>query len=59
MHAKAVVNGKVIAETDNYEEVEGNVYVSSTPKLVQSKSTSCTQANKNFSSHHPLSTSPC
>lgn len=29
MHAKAVVNGKAIAETDNYEEVEGNVYVSS------------------------------
>ena len=27
MHAKAVVNGRTIAETDNYEVVEGNVYV--------------------------------
>lgn len=27
MHAKAVVKGKTIAETDNYEFVEGNVYV--------------------------------
>ncbi len=28
MHAKAVVNGRTIAETDNYEVVEHNVYVS-------------------------------
>lgn len=28
MHAKATVNGKVVAETDNYEVVDGNVYVS-------------------------------
>ena len=28
MHAKATVNGNVIAETDKYEMVEGNVYVS-------------------------------
>lgn len=27
MHAKATVNGKVVAETDNYEMVDGNVYV--------------------------------
>lgn len=27
MHAKAVVAGRTIAETDNYEVVEGNVYV--------------------------------
>ncbi|KAH8802740.1 DUF427 domain protein [Xylogone sp. PMI_703] len=26
MHAKASVGGQVIAETDNYEVVEGNVY---------------------------------
>ena len=26
MHAKATVDGKVIAETDYYEFVEGNVY---------------------------------
>jgi uncharacterized protein (DUF427 family) len=25
-HARAVVNGTTIAETDTYEEVEGNVY---------------------------------
>lgn len=27
MYAKAEVNGRTIAETDNYEVVEGNVYV--------------------------------
>jgi uncharacterized protein (DUF427 family) len=27
MHATATVNGQVIAETDNYEVVEGNIYV--------------------------------
>jgi uncharacterized protein (DUF427 family) len=26
MHAKATINGTVIAEADNYEIVEGNVY---------------------------------
>ncbi|KFY71532.1 hypothetical protein V501_02547 [Pseudogymnoascus sp. VKM F-4519 (FW-2642)] len=26
MHATATVNGQVIAETDNYEVVEGNIY---------------------------------
>ncbi|RFU24535.1 hypothetical protein B7463_g11808, partial [Scytalidium lignicola] len=26
MHAKASVGGQVIAETDNYEIVEGNIY---------------------------------
>ncbi|OBT43730.1 hypothetical protein VE00_05597 [Pseudogymnoascus sp. WSF 3629] len=26
MHAIATVNGQVIAETDNYEAVEGNIY---------------------------------
>ncbi|KFY19612.1 hypothetical protein V491_04332 [Pseudogymnoascus sp. VKM F-3775] len=26
MHATASVNGQVIAETDNYEVVEGNIY---------------------------------
>jgi uncharacterized protein (DUF427 family) len=26
-HAKAVVAGRVIAETDDYEVVEGNIYV--------------------------------
>lgn len=27
MHATATVNGQVVAETDNYEVVEGNIYV--------------------------------
>jgi hypothetical protein len=27
-HAKAVVQGRTIAESDDYEVVEGNVYVS-------------------------------
>ena len=27
-HAKAVVAGRTIAETDDYEVVEGNIYVS-------------------------------
>ena|SRR5690349_15462753 len=27
MHATATVNGRVVAETDNYEVVEGNIYV--------------------------------
>lgn len=27
MHATATVNGQVIAETDTYEVVEGNIYV--------------------------------
>jgi hypothetical protein len=27
-HATAKVNGKTIAETDEYEVVEGNIYVS-------------------------------
>jgi uncharacterized protein (DUF427 family) len=27
MHATATVNGQIIAETDNYEVVEGNIYV--------------------------------
>ncbi|KFY62289.1 hypothetical protein V496_04654 [Pseudogymnoascus sp. VKM F-4515 (FW-2607)] len=26
MHATATVNGQVVAETDNYEVVEGNIY---------------------------------
>jgi hypothetical protein len=26
-HAKAVVAGRTIAETDDYETVEGNIYV--------------------------------
>ena len=26
-HATATLNGKVIAETDNWEYVEGNIYV--------------------------------
>ncbi|KFY34786.1 hypothetical protein V494_06474 [Pseudogymnoascus sp. VKM F-4513 (FW-928)] len=26
MHATATVNGQIIAETDNYEVVEGNIY---------------------------------
>jgi len=26
MHAKATVDGTVVAETDNYEVVEGNIY---------------------------------
>lgn len=27
-HAKAEISGRVVAETDNYEVVEGNIYVS-------------------------------
>lgn len=27
MHATATVNGQIIAETDKYEVVEGNIYV--------------------------------
>jgi hypothetical protein len=30
-HAKAVVAGRVIAETDDYEVVEGNIYVRNVP----------------------------
>lgn len=29
-HAKAVVEGRTIAETDEYEVVEGNIYVRDT-----------------------------
>ena len=31
-HAKAVVAGRTIAETDEYEVVEGNIYVSMDPR---------------------------
>ncbi len=30
-HAKAVVAGRIIAESDNYEVVEGNIYVCDLP----------------------------
>ena len=32
-HATATFNGKVIAETDKWEFVEGNIYVDSWPPL--------------------------
>jgi len=45
MHAKATVGGRTIAETDNYEVVEGNIYFppSSVDQSLLTKSSTTTR----------------
>jgi hypothetical protein len=33
-HATATVNGVQVAETDNYEVVDGNIYVCALPRIL-------------------------